>query len=684
MIHLQNIEKRFGSKEIFRDLSWHVKPGQRVGLIGPNGAGKSTLIKIIVGEESADAGEVIVSKSRTIGYLRQDVATLAGRSIREEVRQGLAHVLALQAKLNEVEQEMATAGAGAMDGLMALYGDLQSEFERVGGFRLDNRVEGVLTGLGFKPEDYDRDCGELSGGWQMRVVLARLLLQEPDVLLLDEPTNHLDLESLVWLEGFLQDYAGSLVFISHDRWFLNRLASHIAELSRRGVRVYTGNFEAYLRQAVEERELLVRRQKNQQRRAADLERFIARFRAKATKAKQVQSRIKALEKMEQIDIESGESTIHFSLPEPPKSGRVVMTIENGAKSYGDLHIYRGLDTQLVRGQRIALVGANGAGKSTLLKLFAGVTGIDSGRREIGFGAKLYYFAQHQVEALNLKHTVLQEAATAAEHVGPTQLRSTLGAFLFSGDDVDKRVGVLSGGEKARLALVKMLLTPANVLLLDEPTNHLDMASRAVLEEGLTNFTGTLVLISHDRHFVDAVCNEVWEVGEGRITPFLGGYTHYTDCCRRGDKPEPLPLHVTGAKPRLKTKSSPTKHKPDAPTKTKPAQPVDKEPIKWNVEASVRRRKSKEEKRRDADLRKIRNAQRAGLKKSYDKAEREVQEIEGQLAELQARQSESSHYENPDDVRDVAQTVARLRIELDEKYREWEAAGISLEALDTDD
>ena len=287
MIHIQGIEKQFGTQTLFTDLSWHIKPGQRVGLVGPNGAGKSTLIRIIMGQESCDAGEVVISRSRTLGYLPQDVTVLAGRTVREEVRDGLAELLELESRIRQLETEMESAQGTSLEHLMGAYGDLQAQFERDGGFQIEHKVEAVLSGLGFSPTDFDRDCSELSGGWQMRTVLAKLLLQEPDILFLDEPTNHLDLESLIWLEGFLQDYPGSLVFISHDRWFLNRLASHIAELTRRGIRVFTGNFDSYISQASEERALLERRHKNQQRRVADLEKFISRFRAKATKAKQV-------------------------------------------------------------------------------------------------------------------------------------------------------------------------------------------------------------------------------------------------------------------------------------------------------------------------------------------------------------------------------------------------------------
>ncbi|MGC6417504.1 MAG: ABC-F family ATP-binding cassette domain-containing protein [Bradymonadia bacterium] len=677
MIHLTAIDKRFGTQEVFRDLSWHIKPAQRVGLIGPNGAGKSTLMRIIVGEDTADAGEVIISKNRKLGYLRQDIASIAGRSVRNEVRRGFESLLSLETQLRELEAEMTVATGSNLENLMEVYGQRQAEFERDGGFQMDSRLEEILFGLGFRAEDLERDCGELSGGWQMRVELARLLLKEPDVLLLDEPTNHLDLASLVWLEGFLQSYSGSLVFISHDRWFLNRLASHIAELSSEGLRVYSGNFEAYLHQAQEERELLVRRQKNLKKKAADMERFIARFRAKATKAKQVQSRVKALERMDKVEIGADEKTIQFTLPEAPKSGRVVIALEGCSKMYGTSVVYDGLSVELLRGQRVALVGPNGAGKSTLLKMLAGVTSPSAGRRDIGFGAKLYYFAQHQLETLNPVNSVFQEVREENESMSVTQLRSLLGAFLFTGDDVDKGVGVLSGGEKARVALVKMLLTPANVLLLDEPTNHLDMASRAVLEQALAAFTGTIVVISHDRHFLDAVCNEVWEIDDGRITPFLGSYSDYKERVQNDDRPSPLPLH----QPNQHKVAKKDAHGELATTQTKSQVIAPQVSVSWSTKAGVTRRKSKDEKRRDAQRRADRSGEGKRLRQAYATAEKLVTELEEQLESLRNEQAQPEHYGDASRVTAVARQAASIEEELSTAYRSWEKAGAALEQFE---
>jgi ATP-binding cassette, subfamily F, member 3 len=678
VIQLQQIEKQYGQRTLLDQVDWHIKANQRAGLVGPNGAGKTTLLKIIMGHIPSDGGNVVVGKGRTIGYLPQEVAELKGITVREEASKGLETVLAVGERLREAELALSEAQGDALEVLMDRYGALQADFERLGGFTAENRVEEVLFGLGFKGGEIDRDCAELSGGWQMRVVLARLLLQQPDVLLLDEPTNHLDLESVAWLENFLQAFSGSLVFISHDRWLLNRLCTHIAELAAGKVRVYTGNFESYLTQAEQEQALAERSAQNQQRRVAELERFITRFRAKASKARQVQSRVKALGKMDQVELRRAERTIHFELPDPPKSGRVVMTLTDVHKAYGDNIVYKGLQSELVRGRHIALVGPNGAGKSTLLKLFAGVTEYQRGQREVGYGAKLYYFAQHQVDVLDVRRTVFAEAAEDAGGHTPTRIRGVLGAFLFTGDAGDKRVGVLSGGEKNRLALVKMLLQPVNVLLLDEPTNHLDMASRAVLEEALRAYAGTVVLISHDRHFIDAVVDEVWEVQDGRITPFPCGYTEYLKRVARGDRPEPLPLFRPERAPRKPSLKAKPKAAPKPPEPT--AEPVK---IDWGGGGAVRRRQSREEKRAAAENRQRVAKLSRPLKKRVDRAEARVGELETELETLRSQQADPAHYQDAQAVQRVAQRVAAVESSLAAAYSDWESAGAELEALEAE-
>jgi ATP-binding cassette subfamily F protein 3 len=671
MIHLSNIEKAYGPQLLFSELNWHIKNGQRIGLVGPNGAGKSTLVKIITGDVVADGGTTRIARGVTVGYLPQEVSSLAGKTVREEAREGLVRVLAVGVELEEMEAKLAQATAAEAERLMEAYGLLQALFERLGGFLLETRVEEVLSGLGFKADQFDQDCGTLSGGWQMRVALARLLLQAPDLLLLDEPTNHLDLESVVWLENFLQNFPGSLVFISHDRRFLDRLSSHIAELSTSGLRLYTGNFTKYVAQAAADHELLLRQAKNQARQVAQLERFISRFRAKATKAKQVQSRVKMLEKIDRVEVDSKRRTVQFKLPEPPKSGRVVMTLENVHKAYGDMHIYAGLDMELIRGRHIALVGPNGAGKSTLLKIMAGVLDFERGRRLLGFQARLYHFAQHQVEVLNPNNTVLAEVGGVVEGLSPTQLRSALGAFLFSGDDVEKRISVLSGGERNRTALVKMLLTPANVLLLDEPTNHLDMESRAVLEQALAEYSGTVVLISHDRQFIDGICDEVWEVQDGRITPFVGSYTEYLARIQRNDRPEPLPLHASERPRRGAKKAKPKQVEPEAPA------------LDWAGGGDVSRRKSREERRLEAQARQRRSVAIKPLKKAVLEAEALVAKLESRLEKLHAEQADPAHYQKPERVQVVARRVHDTDGALSAAYADWEAKAAQLEVLEAE-
>lgn len=655
MLWVNGVGKSFGPQTLFEDVTWQVNPGQRVGLIGPNGAGKSTLVKILVGHLEADQGRVIVQKGTKLGYLPQDIAELGSQSIREEASKGLANIWDLKDEVDRIAQEMKrhadTGGAVAQsEELLERYGAAQQRFEEAGGFEAEARVEQVLCGLGFRPHQLDDSCDTLSGGWQMRVVLSRLLLNSPDCLLLDEPTNHLDLHSVAWLKHFLQNFAGSLILISHDRWFLNEICTHVAELTQSGVEVYTGHFDDYLVQVEQQRELLDRQRKNQAKKVVQLERFIDRFRYKATKAKQVQSRVKRLEKMKEVGEITEVATIHFELPEPPKCGRTVLSLEEIEQGYQEGQVlYRGLDLKVERGQHIALVGPNGAGKSTLLKLFAGEVDYRRGVRELGHLVKPYYFAQHQAEALNLDMTVLGEAQSAREGLTITQLRSMLGAFLFDGDDVKKKVAVLSGGEKSRLALVKMLLTPANLLLLDEPTNHLDMGSRAVLAQALRSFTGAIVLISHDRYFLDEVCDEVWEVEGGYVTPFLGNYTEYLERNARGDRPEPFPLSA-----------------PPPASQVSPSAFVEERVSPSKLDRRAERRKL-------AALQDERSKVLRPIRKRIEHLESQIATLEERLEELEQLQCSPDHYDRPDEVIRVAQEVKENQASLEQAMSDWENA-----------
>jgi ATP-binding cassette, subfamily F, member 3 len=524
VIFVEKLNKQFGSKIIFRDVSFHLRPKEKVGLVGENGTGKTTLFKVIIGRESLDSGQVTLRKGLRYGLLEQDQEG-GGESALERVVLGDPHFLQVKTELEKLEAD---------EKFQDRYGELQHEFERLGGYDRDARAKIILQGLGFKPGQWDKPLDQLSGGWRMRVELSRILLQRPDVLLLDEPSNHLDLQSVVWLESFLHSYEGSVLLISHDRKFLNTLATRIFELDRSTLTVYSGNYDDYERLKEDKQAQLESQAANQNRRIAEVERFIERFRAKNTKATQVQSRIKMLDKMERVQTGDSSKAIHFRFPQPVRTGKNVLELENVTKSYGALKVYDNFSVTLERGCKVALAGENGAGKSTLLKMLAGVLLPDSGEVKQGVKVSRSYFAQHQGETLNFKHTVLESLQESAPGLLRTQQRNILGAFLFSGDDVEKKVSVLSGGEKSRLALARMLCgnsasdnnAPPSCILLDEPTNHLDMRSREHLAAVLSDYEGSLVIISHDRFFLDGFVNCVWEVADGHAREYNGNYSEY--------------------------------------------------------------------------------------------------------------------------------------------------------------
>ncbi len=523
LIQAESLAKSFGGQEIFRDLSWQITGGQRVGLVGPNGAGKTTLCRMLAGLEDPDAGRVSRARGATVGYLPQEVAGTAATSVLGEALSGFDDVWQLEREMEDVAAALATVPT---ESLTAQYGELQHRFEALGGYRLETEARAILSGLGFAAADLARPLSELSGGWRMRAALARLLLLRPALLLLDEPTNHLDLESLAWLESFLASYEGTVVVVSHDRYFLNRMVSSIADLGPAGITLYRGDYDDYLIEREARRQLLEAQARNQAKRVAEIERFIDRFRYQATKARQVQSRIKMLERMERVEVEPESRRIHFAFPQPPRTGRRVASLRGIHKAYGDLAVYAGADLDIERGERIALVGVNGAGKSTLLRILAGVLPFDRGERTLGAHVAAHYYAQHQLDALDIERTVLEELEAVAPEAARTRLRTILGSFLFSGDSVEKKIAVLSGGEKARLALAKMLTRPAALLCLDEPTNHLDLVSREVLEAALAGFPGTIVFISHDRYFINRIATSVIEVADARLTTYLGDYDNY--------------------------------------------------------------------------------------------------------------------------------------------------------------
>jgi ATPase subunit of ABC transporter with duplicated ATPase domains len=532
MISLSRISKQYGRQILFVDASFQLNPGERVGLVGPNGAGKTTLFRMIVGDEAPDDGEVSVPKRLTIGYFRQDVEEMSGRSVLDETIAGSGSIGELHHELEALERAMADpARAGEMDAILARFGEVQEAYEHQGGYALESRAREVLHGLGFDDERIDGDVGELSGGWKMRVAMARVLLGRPDVLLMDEPTNHLDIESIVWLERFLASLPGALLMTSHDREFLNRTVTRMAEIDGGEITVYAGNYDFYERErAIREvnREAAYARQ---QAMLAKEQRFIERFAAHAAKAAQVQSRVKALEKIEKIELPKKRRVVKFDFRQPSRSGEQVVTLEGLRKAYGRRVVYDGMSLTIRRGERWCVMGKNGAGKSTLLKMVAGAVAPDSGTVRLGASLKLGYFAQQALDLLDPDLTIEEQLQKdfPGESIGV--LRNLAGAFQFSGDDVDKKIRSLSGGEKTRLVMARMLLDPPNFLVLDEPTNHLDLATKEMLVEALSQFEGTMLFVSHDRAFLRGLSNRVLELGgetgtEAQPHAYPGSYVEY--------------------------------------------------------------------------------------------------------------------------------------------------------------
>jgi ATP-binding cassette subfamily F protein 3 len=535
MIQLSSAGKRFGPKLLFENLNWLITPNDKVGLVGGNGTGKSTLLKVLGGLESLDYGAITSAKNTTFGYLPQDGLRLEGRTVFDECMSVFSGLQALEAEMEDLAHKMGELDPASSEyhQVAERYHTISSHFRVHDGYALDSQVGTVLDGLGFRKEDWTRDTGEFSGGWQMRIALAKLLLSKPNLLLLDEPTNHLDLETRNWLEAYLLQYPFAYVLISHDRYFLDVTVDRIIEIWNKGVHFYSGNYEKYLQQKQERRDGLVAAYKNQRDRIEQLEAFINRFRAQATKAKQVQSRIKELEKIERIEIPPDEKTIHFSFPQPNPSGRTVVDCEGVAKSYGPKDVFSNVSFNIQRGDRIALVGINGAGKSTLIKLLAGTEPLTAGTMKLGHNVEPDYFAQDQYKELDPSRRMLDDLSDVAPQKTMTELRGLLGCFLFSEDDVFKPIGVLSGGERNRYALARMLLHPSNFLLLDEPTNHLDMRAKDVLLESLERYNGTVVFVSHDRYFIDKLATRIFEVGDGRVEVFPGNYEDYQWRKQRG-------------------------------------------------------------------------------------------------------------------------------------------------------
>jgi ATP-binding cassette, subfamily F, member 3 len=639
MLSVSNITVQFGSKRLFEDVSFIVNPRDRIGLVGSNGAGKSTLLKIIAGQNEPDKGQIAVSKHTTVGYLPQDGITYAGKTLYEEVYSAVGDVSALKEEIDDVQKEMESHPDKSSDDYMVLiekHGELQHRFEDLDGFRVKSSIEKILEGLGFTVNDFERLTDEFSGGWQMRIALAKLLLQQPSVLLLDEPTNHLDIESLIWIESFLKSYEGAIILVSHDRTFLDNITNKTVEIYTGKVTIYSGNYSFYVKEKDERRELLMKSYNNQQKYLKQQNRFIERFRYKNTKATAVQSRIKMLEKLDIIEIEDEESAIHFHFPPATHSGRKIIELKNVSKSYGDNLVLKEVNLELERGEKIGLVGVNGAGKSTLARIIRGTEDFQKGTRKLGFQVELEYYSQHQADTLNPNTDVMGTLDSFATGDIRKQLRTILGSFLFRGDDVFKSVSVLSGGEKSRLALARMLLKPSNFLILDEPTNHLDMNSKRVLMNALHDYAGTILIISHDREFLDGIVTKIIEVKDRNIKTYLGNCSYYL------------------------TKKEEEKSG-TAPVKTE---------VKTEQTNGAAVKKTKEQKRAEAEARnKLYNLSKP-VKDKVHKIEKSIKKNEERLKEIEAMMASADFYSNSENAKNITNEYKSVKDTLNNLYHDW--------------
>ena len=643
MLQLVNLSKDFAGRTLFANISWHLRKGERVALIGENGAGKSTLMKIIAGLEESSSGDIQLAKGAKASYLPQDGIVTSGRMLFHEARSALSELLAMEEELHRLGTELEQMPHDSTEhgNLLHKYGDLQEQFRHRGGYTMEAEIGTVLKGLGFSQEDWHKDCGQFSGGWQMRIALARLLLQKPDVLLLDEPTNHLDIEARNWLEQYLCSYPGSVILVSHDRFFMDQVCSRIAEVWNHTITDYHCSYSTYLIQREERVSALREAKRLQDEEVQKTEDFIKRFRYQANKASLVQSRIKQLEKVERIELPPERKKIRFQFPDAPKSGRIVLELQGLTRSYGSNVVLNRVDLTVEKGERVALVGHNGAGKSTLMAVLAGGEH-QGGSLTVGHNVVADYFAQDQANVLDVDKSAYGELYSDCPFEMVPKLRDILGAFLFSGDDIHKKVGVLSGGERNRLALAKMLLRPSNLLLMDEPTNHLDLFSKEVLLDALKGFDGTVVFVSHDRYFVNGLATRIVEVGEGRLTSYYGDYEYYLSK-KEAEDPQGQGSRVKGQEKTLA---------PISPSPL-PAAPQKEDRLKDREE---QKRLKREEQARE---------------KQQQAIEQQIAATEQQIADLETEMNSPGFFDDPERGLQAGEQHTALNIRLEQLYQEWE-------------